>query len=66
MALVDVPEEQDSQRRKGEEDDVLDFHWTPPFRRPSGPVMCSAANSQDKRAMSPTTPSVTENRKMIG
>jgi hypothetical protein len=61
-----MPEIQHTEQGESKEDNVLEFHWTPPLRRPRGPVQWSAAKTHDKIAIKPTTPRVTLNRKMIG
>jgi hypothetical protein len=66
VLLVVVEQVQCANRDQGNKDPVLQFHITPPFTRPSGPVQPNEWKAQPNTAVIPITVNVIANAKTIG
>jgi hypothetical protein len=61
-----MPDEKRADEKDRDENPMLEFHITPPFTRPSGPVQWRLANSQPRTAVMPMTVKVIANAKTNG
>jgi hypothetical protein len=61
-----MPHVQRADKEYGQENEVTQFHITPPFTRPSGPVHPRDVKIQDRRAIIPITVKVIANAKTNG
>lgn len=66
MLAIRMPGVEGSDDNKGQENPVLEFHMTPPFTSPSGPVQWRLLKAQPRMAIMPITVKVIANAKTKG